>query len=74
MGVESRTDAFDLNTATPEQLQQLPRMGQQNAETIRKNRPLKNWDDVEHLPGFSKEMVDELVKAGVILGGADSGE
>lgn len=49
-------------------------MGPDNAETVRKNRPLKSWDDVERLPGFSKQMVDELVKAGVILGGADSGE
>ncbi|MCC6590844.1 MAG: helix-hairpin-helix domain-containing protein [Bryobacterales bacterium] len=72
--MESRTDALDLNTATPEQLQQLPHMGPDNAETVRKNRPLKSWDDVERLPGFSKQMVDELVKAGVILGGADSGE
>lgn len=72
--MESRTDERDLNTATPEQLEQLPRVGQQNAETIAKNRPFKNWDDVERLPGFSKEMVDELVNAGVILGGADSGE
>jgi DNA uptake protein ComE-like DNA-binding protein len=58
----------DLNTASLDVIADLPLVGYKRAQTIIDARPIRNWKELEKLPGFDKELVNDLKNAGVRLG------
>ena len=58
----------DLNTASEEEIADLPMVGPDRARTLTRNRPFRSWDDVEQLDGFGKGMIDDLKSGGAQLG------
>jgi DNA uptake protein ComE-like DNA-binding protein len=59
----------DLNTASEDELAELPMVGRKRAEDLVRHRPFKSWEDVEGVPGFDKGMVDDLKSGGATIGG-----
>jgi DNA uptake protein ComE-like DNA-binding protein len=55
---------IDLNSASVEQLADLPMVGPERAKTLIGARPFRNWGEVERLEGFSTGMVDDLESGG----------
>ncbi len=58
---------IDINTASEDQLAELPMVGRERARLLAQHRPFRSWEDVERIPGFSSGMVDDLKSAGVRL-------
>jgi DNA uptake protein ComE-like DNA-binding protein len=58
----------DLNTASEEELSNLPMVGPVRALDLIQHRPFQNWQDVGRVPGFSKEAVNDLKSAGAQIG------
>ncbi len=58
----------DLNTAMEQALAQIPWIGPDRARTLVQHRPFTHMDDVRRLPGFSEDVMDELVRGGAIVG------
>jgi DNA uptake protein ComE-like DNA-binding protein len=54
----------DLNTATEEELVNLPLVGRDRAIAIIQNRPFRNWDEVARISGFGQRMVFHLESGG----------
>lgn len=61
------TRRVNLNTADLKEIADLPVVGRKRAEDLIKARPLKSWDDVAKVPGFSLGMVDDLRSGGAEL-------
>jgi DNA uptake protein ComE-like DNA-binding protein len=60
----------DLNTATVDQIANVPGIGPRIAEAIVGQRPLRGWDDVKGLPGVSQGLIKQLRNGGVRIGPA----
>ena len=62
-------EEINLNTAGVEELAKL--IGKERAETIVEYRdehgPFQGWEDLEEIPGFSPEVIENLEKGGVAL-------
>lgn len=58
----------DLNTAREEDLAQIPWLGAELARALVEHRPFTHMDDIRRLPGFSEDVMDELVRGGAIVG------
>jgi len=54
----------DLNSASPEEIAKLPMVGPDRANDVVRNRPYRNWEDLETIPGISKGMIDDLKSGG----------
>lgn len=63
---ENRT--VDLNTASIDQLAELPMVGRERAEAIAQARPFRSWEDVERVPGLSAGLIDDLKSGGAQIG------
>jgi len=50
----------DINAASSEELQKLPRIGPKLAERIIANRPYKNVDDLDRVPGIGTATMKQL--------------
>lgn len=50
----------DINTATAEELDTLPYVGETTAASIMTHRPYKTIDDLEKVPGISNWKIDEI--------------
>jgi DNA uptake protein ComE-like DNA-binding protein len=61
----------DLNTASVDELAELPMVGRERAEVIAKARPFHSWEDVKQVPGLSAGMVDDLKSGGAQIGKAE---
>ena len=59
---------IDLNTASIDELADLPMVGRERAEAIAKARPFRSWADVERIPGMSAGMIDDLKSGGAQIG------
>ncbi len=59
---------IDLNTATEKDLANIAWLGRDRAREIVKHRPLTNMDDVRRIPGFTEDIIDQLVRGGAIVG------
>lgn len=60
--------SVDLNSASEQELADLPMVGAERAKRLSENRPFNSWEDVEHVPGFDKGMVEDLKSGGARLG------
>ncbi|WP_374473117.1 ComEA family DNA-binding protein [Phenylobacterium sp.] len=58
----------DLNAASADELATLPTVGLAAAYDLILFRPYLSWEEVEYVPGFTPERVDELRSAGAALG------
>jgi DNA uptake protein ComE-like DNA-binding protein len=59
---------IDLNTATEEDLAQIPWIGRDRARDLIQHRPFTHMDDVRRVPGFSEDIIDQLVRGGATVG------
>jgi DNA uptake protein ComE-like DNA-binding protein len=64
----------DLNSASADELEHIGGLGHEKAEKVVENRPIRSWDDLKQIEGFSDEFVEDLREAGVTLGGAQTDE
>jgi competence protein ComEA len=65
----------DLNSASFEELTQLPMITEHRAHDIiayrNQHGPFRQWDEVKNVPGISKEMAQEIRRQGGVLGGSE---
>ncbi len=59
---------IDLNTASEQELAQIPWIGADRAKELVRHRPFQRMDDVRRVPGFSDEVIDQLVRGGASVG------
>jgi DNA uptake protein ComE-like DNA-binding protein len=59
---------IDLNSASAEQLDRVGGLGQDRVRRLIQNRPFRSWDDLRRLDGFGGTLVDDLRKAGAMIG------
>lgn len=66
-------EKIDINKASADELARMPMVGRQRAESIIRYRnehgPFRNWDDLDKIPGFSRGMIEDLKRGGLMLGG-----
>jgi DNA uptake protein ComE-like DNA-binding protein len=58
----------DLNTASIEELGSLTAITPDMAQTLIDERPFDGWDDVAQLPGFDKDVIENMKKGGACFG------
>jgi competence protein ComEA len=58
--VVSAASPLDLNTATFEELQELPGIGPKLAERILAHRPYKKVEDLDDVPGIGQRTLEKL--------------
>jgi DNA uptake protein ComE-like DNA-binding protein len=75
-GAIGNARGVDLNTASQEELEQVGGLGRERAQRIIENRPIRSWDDLKNIEGFSDKLVEDLRQAGATLGreGREEGE
>lgn len=61
-------EGVNLNQASKEQLDQVGGLGEERAQRILAARPLRSWEDVKQIEGFSDRLVEDLKIAGATLG------
>lgn len=72
-GAIEGADGIDLNTASQQELEQIGGMGPDRARRIIEARPLRSWDDVKRIEGFSDTLANDLREAGARIGGERDG-
>ena len=60
--------SFDLNTASEEELAQVPQIGRERASALIEHRPYRSWEDVDKIPGFSRGLVEDIRQSGGTIG------
>jgi competence ComEA-like helix-hairpin-helix protein len=60
VSVSATPSLIDVNSASYEELQKLPRIGPKLAERIIAHRPYKNLDDLDKVPGIGPETMKQL--------------
>jgi DNA uptake protein ComE-like DNA-binding protein len=58
---------INLNTASEQELAELPMIGPERARDLIRGRPFESWSELEQLPGFSKGLIDDLKSGGAHL-------
>jgi hypothetical protein len=59
---------ININTASKEELATLPKIGEEQAQTLVEERPFSSWDEIDELPGFDERLVRDIQKSGGYLG------
>ncbi len=59
---------IDLNTATENDLANIPWLGAERARLLMQHRPFTHMDDVRSIPGFTEDIMDQLVRGGAVIG------
>ncbi|NLH40845.1 MAG: hypothetical protein GX448_03310 [Planctomycetes bacterium] len=62
------TKRLDINTASIEELAELPEIGAKRARTLVRRRPFHDWIEIDSLPGFNAGLVEEIQEEGAYLG------
>ncbi len=68
-GAIGDANGVDLNTANEQELERVGGLGKERARRIIQSRPLRSWDDVRKIEGFSEKLVEDLRQAGARVGG-----
>ena len=63
---------IDLNTASEKDLAGISWLGVERARDLIKHRPFTHMDDVRRVPGFTEDIIDQLVRGGATVGGNSS--
>jgi DNA uptake protein ComE-like DNA-binding protein len=58
---------IDLNTATEDDLANIPWLGRDLARRLIEHRPFTNMDYVRKVPGVTEDIVDTLVRGGATV-------
>jgi hypothetical protein len=58
----------DLNLASEDELSSEVGLGPERAQRIVESRPLRSWDDLRAIEGFTDRLVSELQSGGAVLG------
>ncbi len=61
----------DLNSASQQQLAELPMVRPEKAQAIINSRPFDDWSDLEKIPGFSNGTIDDLKSGGARISGGE---
>ncbi len=59
---------IDLNTASEKDLANIPWLGRERARELVRHRPFTHIDDVRRIPGFTEDIIDQLVRGGATVG------
>ncbi len=59
---------IDLNTASEQDLANIPWLGHRLARMLVDQRPYTNMDDVRRVPGITEDIIDQLVRGGATVG------
>ncbi len=59
---------IDLNTASEQDLAAIPWIGPERARALIRHRPFTHMDDVRLVPGFTEDILDQLVRGGATVG------
>jgi DNA uptake protein ComE-like DNA-binding protein len=55
---------ININTASKDELAALPMIGEERAETLIEQRPFYSWDELDELPGFDAELIEDIRAGG----------
>jgi DNA uptake protein ComE-like DNA-binding protein len=58
----------NINSASVEDIANLPMIGQDRAEKIIEARPFNSWEDIEKVEGLDKGAIDDLKSGNATLG------
>lgn len=72
-GTHHERRLVDLNSAPLDEIASLPMVGRDRAEKLVNARPFKSWEDVQHVEGIDKGMVDDLKSGGARIGEGEAG-
>lgn len=59
----------DLNSASADEIRQSCDVGPSTAETLVKNRPFRDMDEIGRIPGVGQEIVEKLKAHGCMPAG-----
>jgi DNA uptake protein ComE-like DNA-binding protein len=62
------TKRLDINTASQEELAELPMIGDERAQILVQRRPFHDWSEIDDLPGFRAGIVEDIQEEGAYLG------
>jgi DNA uptake protein ComE-like DNA-binding protein len=64
----SQSRFINLNVASRDELASVPMIGADRADELVKKRPFASWEEIENVPGFDAQLVEELRRGGAQLG------
>lgn len=67
-GAIGNAKGVDLNRASREELERVGGLGPDRAQRIVQQRPIRSWEDLKKIEGFSDTLVEDLRKAGATIG------
>ena len=67
-GAIGNANGVDLNSASREELERVGGLGEDRGSRLIQQRPLRSWDDVKRIEGFSDTLVQDLQQAGATIG------
>ncbi|MCU7494600.1 MAG: hypothetical protein HF314_01650 [Ignavibacteria bacterium] len=51
---------ININNCSVDELASLPNMGRDRAQDIVNHRPYRSWNDLNNVPGISRDVIDNL--------------
>jgi DNA uptake protein ComE-like DNA-binding protein len=66
-GAIGNANGVDLNSASREELERVGGLGPDRAQRIVQQRPIRRWEDLRKIEGFSDTLVQDLRQAGATI-------
>lgn len=63
-----RAKLIDINRADIDGIAALPSVGRVRAEQLVLHRPFNSWETVHRVPGFDRNIIEAMRRAGATLG------